>query len=88
MLNALLSVVELDLSRCHMLFSAEAWDVLVNTSPAVEALAFPLCSLFRNGDAHHSSSLSSRISRSSVYRRSLSTWTSSTASMVRFQCEV
>lgn len=39
------SVVELDLTRCHVIYTEKSWWSLVNASPAIEVLAIPLCSV-------------------------------------------
>lgn len=44
-MDALSSLVELDFSRCHLQYSSESWQSLVDSSPAVKALALPVCSL-------------------------------------------
>lgn len=49
-MNALSSLVELDSTECHLVYSPMSWWSLISTTPAVEAVALPVFSLHFMGD--------------------------------------
>lgn len=48
-MEALSSLVELDVLDCHLEYSSGFWPSLIQSSPAIEALALPQCSLLKTG---------------------------------------